>query len=189
MQEKAIRSYWTLRGKNGHKGLVLLDEAMHHWTKTGDWTKLGLFLKLSGANKAKLTKIMKLAFGEANIKIVAKAKHPSKLGFELKRDGAFAEHGNGWPLEQQNGYGIIRKALDDGKSFDAQDLTKAVNEAMGKPDKGKEDKTAIQELEAVYKYLTIKMKDSDTIKAHAAAFYRSLERSIEAKKAAIEPDF
>ena len=182
MQDKLIRSYWTHRGKNGHKGLVMLDEAMRHWTQTGDWTKLGLFLKLSGANKSKLTKIMKLAFGEANIKIVVNAKHPSKLGFELKRAGAFEEHGNGWPLDQQNGYGIVRKGIEEGKSFDSQDFTKAVNEAMGKPEKDNKDKSALEALEVVYKYITNKVKGNQDLKAELTQVMQDIEKRIEARK-------
>ena len=175
-----IKRFWTTQHKGGHNGLVMLVECMNHWAQHGDWTPLARFLALSGKEKASLWKIVRCAFGDSNV--TSKVNKKSEFGFKLERAGAFDEHGNGFPLMQQNGYGIVAKAIMDNKSFRSADFLKNVNEAMGKPEKDKGDKSALEALEVVYKYITNKVKENQDLKAELTQVMQDIEKRIEARK-------
>jgi hypothetical protein len=197
---RSVKVFWTTQGKAGQAGLALLDQAMLHWTTSGDWTALARFLALSGKEKASLWTIVRMSFGAANVKSTPDKKN--EFGFRLDRTGAFEAHvkKNGigvaggvqcppFPLAQQNGYGILREAIGNGKGFRSADFLKQVRETLGqdKPAKDKADKDTLEKLEHMFKYIVGKMKDDQDLKAELANLTAAFEKRIAARKAAIEP--
>jgi hypothetical protein len=179
-----IKRFWTGQHKAGHNGLVMLDQLMHHWANTNDWTPLGRFLCLAGKEKPALWAMVRVAFGPDRVKSKAD-KEKSEFGFKLERVGWKAGE---FDLSTQNGYGTIRQAIEDKKSFRSADFQKAVREALGKPEKQSKDKSAIEAMELVYKYLTKKIEDDQNLKAELSEMVSMLEKRIEVRKAQVEPD-
>ncbi len=173
---KNIKTFWTTQHKAGQKGLIMLDETMQHFAEHGDWTPLARFLALSGKEKASLFKIVKAAFGPENIS--SKADKKTEFGFRLVKGW----EGNGFDLQTRNGYGIVRNAIENGKSFRSADFLKEVNATIGKPEKDKGDKSALEALEVVYKYITNKVKENQDLKAELTQVMQDIEKRIEARK-------
>jgi hypothetical protein len=179
---KSIKTFWTTQHKAGHRGLVMLNDAMLHFAEHGDWTPLARFLALSGKEKASLFKIVKCAFGTDNVS--SKVDKKSEFGFRLVKGW----EGNGFDLATRNGYGVIRDAIENNKSFRSADFLKQVNETVGTVKKPAADKSALEALEVVYKYITGKVKDNQDLKAELTQVMQDLEKRIEVRKKAAEAE-
>ena len=179
-----IKRFWTNQHKAGHNGLVMLDVLMKHWANTNDWTPLGRFLALSGKEKAVLWAVVRVAFGPDRVKNVSDAKGEFK--FKLQRVGWKAE--DGFDLSKQNGYGIVRQAIEDKKSFRSADFQKSVREALGKDKPAAKDKSGLEALEGVFKYLAGKVKADENLKAELSGVLKEVEQRIAVRKAQMEPD-
>ena len=120
-----IGNYWDSRQANGRDGLVLLDECIRRAaSKDRDWDALARFVARANvsSNAAKVKKIIRAAFGN-NITFTLDKKHAAGGKFELKWEGAF-------PLSGSNTYTFVKKAIEQGKSWDDREFLKALGEVI-----------------------------------------------------------
>lgn len=133
-----VGDYWSGRHENGHIGLVLLNECIVRAAlKNQDWDALARFTSraLSTNNAAKVKKIIRAAFGNDMTFKVDKS-HAAGGRFTLNWKGAY-------PLASKNTYSVVKKAIENHKSWDDKDflaeLTKVLPD-LPKVEKDKADK-------------------------------------------------
>lgn len=133
-----VGDYWSSRHENGHIGLSLLNECiLRAASKNRDWDALARFVSRANMsnNKAKVVKIIRAAFGN-DLTFKLDAKHPAGGVFVMKWEGAY-------PLAGKNTYSIVKKAIENHKSWDDKDflaeLTKVLPD-LPKVEKDKADK-------------------------------------------------
>lgn len=171
-----VGAFWTTQQKSGNTGLRLLDECMRHTAKHRDWDALARFVSRSGTDRGKIGLIIKAAFGDT-ISYQADKKHDAGGRFSLKFEGEY-------PLDKSNHYGLIRKAVEDGKSFRSADFLKDLREAVGKPDP--KPKAYLVQLKDTLKYMQKKIEDFPDLKAVLADPIRNLEQAVKAQEAKAE---
>jgi hypothetical protein len=107
-----VKDYFGRRSENGVEGLRLLVTCIERTARYRDWDALSRFITMAmktESAKARVVKIVRAAFGDKLI-YKANAKHDTGGTIVLGWDGAF-------PLAQSNSWGIVRGAVDAGKTW------------------------------------------------------------------------
>ena len=82
----SVKSFWTGQHTSGHRGLVLLNDTIHHCANTGDWTPMARFIAGAGMDRSKIALIVRAAFGD-QMAYKRDPKHECGGKFEKKWPG------------------------------------------------------------------------------------------------------
>lgn len=182
MGEKSLsteaKTYWSNRHKSGHSGLVLLAKCIENVAANRDWDALATFVAGAGVDRPKIGLIIRVAFGD-KLKLVKNKEHKSGLSFKMAWTAA-----EGFDLNASNTYGIIRQAIDNGKSYNSEDFLKACREVVGTPEK--KPNPLLKEVESVLKYLQKKAQDIPALEPTLRQQIKDMQSLVDAQKAKME---
>lgn len=159
---------WKRRGEQGKDALIVLRDIMEHVAEYRDWTVLADFVSASGVARPKINRIISVAFGD-------------KLTFDKERAKKAANkiaYAINWPVDVNplagsNSYGVVLKAIDDKKAFDAKDFQAELGKMLGKPEGAPVE--FLKELSNTLAYLEKKIKDVPDLGAYLAKAVADLE--------------
>lgn len=179
-----IGNYWDTRTANGREGLALLDECIRRTaSKDRDWDALARFIARANvtSNASKVKKIIRAAFGN-NIIFTLDKKHPAGGRFELKWEGAF-------PLAGSNTYTMVKKAIEQGKSWDDKAFLLELGKVLPELPKKEKVVDAAAQTKAA-KALATRLNDLRNAGFDIAALLREAQAELTTKVIKVtEPNF
>jgi hypothetical protein len=188
-----VQGAWTAYGKGGKQVLVMLQDDINTFAGNREWRKVAqhCFYARQYGGGGDVGRILKAAFGDC-IKWVDD-KTMGENGVRKHQYGRIQINEDRWPkgtafdLAASNTWGLVVKGVEDAMAFNGTAFQKELK-AVVQPAKEKPNKTFLERMEQVVKYLQKTMKDTPEVAGTLTHTVKEYEALIAMEKAK-EPAF